>query len=58
MKEELSIEDDEYEEDDADEEDEEEDTEEGTVIEAQLRNICNSCSTPVARRWTSMWPFT
>jgi hypothetical protein len=39
MKEELSIEDDEYEEDDADEEDEEEDTEEGTVIEAQLRNI-------------------
>jgi hypothetical protein len=39
MKEELSIEDDEYEEDDADEEDAEDDTEEGTVIEAQLRNI-------------------
>jgi hypothetical protein len=36
MKEELSIEDDEYEED---EEDEEDDSEEGTVIEAQLRNI-------------------
>jgi hypothetical protein len=39
MKEELSIEDEDFEEDEADEEDEEEDAEEGTVIEAQLRNI-------------------
>ena len=39
MKEELSIEDDDFEEDDEEEEDAEEDVEEGTVIEAQLRNI-------------------
>jgi Sec-independent protein translocase protein TatA len=39
MKEELSIEDDEFEEEDEDEEDDEEEVEEGTVIEAQLRNI-------------------
>jgi hypothetical protein len=39
MKEELSIEDEDFEEDDADEEDEEDDSDEGTVIEAQLRNI-------------------
>jgi hypothetical protein len=38
MKEELAIEDDDYQ-DEEEEEDEEEDVEEGTVIEAQLRNI-------------------
>ena len=38
MKEELAIEDDDFEEDD-DEEDDEEEEAEGTVIEAQLRNI-------------------
>ena len=39
MKEELAIEDDDFEEDDEEEDDEEEELEEGTVIEAQLRNI-------------------
>jgi hypothetical protein len=40
MKEELSIEDDDYEEDeDEEEEDDDEEVDEGTVIEAQLRNI-------------------
>jgi hypothetical protein len=39
MKEELAIEDDEYEEEDDDEDDEEAEEAEGTVIEAQLRNI-------------------
>ena len=40
MKEELGIEDDEFEEEeDGDDEDDEEDADEGTVIEAQLRNI-------------------
>jgi hypothetical protein len=39
MKEELSIEDEDFEEDEADEEGEEDDSDEGTVIEAQLRNI-------------------
>jgi len=58
MKEELSIEDDEYEEDDADEEDEEEDTEEARSSKPNSATSGNSCSTPVARRWTSMWPFT
>jgi hypothetical protein len=38
MKEELAIEDDDFEEDD-DGDDDEEEAEEGTVIEAQLRNI-------------------
>jgi len=38
MKEELAIEDDDYQEED-EEEDEEEDAEDGTVIEAQLRSI-------------------
>jgi hypothetical protein len=39
MKEELAIEDDDFEEENDDEEDDEEDEAEGTVIEAQLRNI-------------------
>jgi hypothetical protein len=39
MKEELAIEDDEFEEENDDEEDDEEEEAEGTVIEAQLRNI-------------------
>jgi TATA-binding protein-associated factor Taf7 len=39
MKEELAVEDDEFEEEDDEEKDDEEEVEEGTVIEAQLRNI-------------------
>jgi hypothetical protein len=39
MKEELAIEDDEYEDEDDEEDDEEEEEADGTVIEAQLRNI-------------------
>jgi hypothetical protein len=39
MKEELAVEEDEYEDDDEEEEDDDDDADEGTVIEAQLRNI-------------------
>ena len=48
MKEELAIEDDDFEEENDDEDDEEEDEADGTVIEAQMRNIwqlvVNACS--------------
>ena len=39
MKEELAVEEDEYEDDDEEEEDDDDEADEGTVIEAQLRNI-------------------
>jgi len=58
MKEELSIEDDEYEEMTPTKKMKRKTPRRARSSKPNSATSGNSCSTPVARRWTSMWPFT